>query len=56
MAVIKSIDDPVAHAVVAWVTREQGGRVSGPPTAIMEGSKVVATAVITEVPGGGPGA
>lgn len=27
------IDRPVAHAVVSWLSAEQGGRRSGPPTA-----------------------
>lgn len=33
MAVIKEIEYPMATAEVAWLTAEEGGRRSGPPTA-----------------------
>lgn len=29
---IDNLDAPAATALVTWLTREQGGRVSGPPT------------------------
>lgn len=33
MAIIKHIDKPLAVAVVSWLSPDQGGRRSGPPTA-----------------------
>ena len=32
MVALKRIDDPAAEAVVTWLTPEEGGRLSGPPT------------------------
>lgn len=41
---IENIADPVAQAVVTWVTAEMGGRVSGPPA----GPVYAATSVVVD--------